>query len=97
MGKTDLIKEIKIDHVRMMLHDHPGGEYIEPNRRYSPYPTAYRNHYQIDVCSHWDLLVEIGYAVKGKSIGLNYYSVSEEGKSYLWDEGYKWHEEKRRK
>jgi len=87
--------------IRNMLHamgiSHTSSnDYMQPNKRYSPYPTSYRNYYQVESCEDWEVLVETGFAVKGKSIGMNYYSVTKEGKEYLQSLGYKWHEQKKR-
>jgi len=83
--------------IRNMLHamgiSHSStNDYVQPNKRYSPYPTSYRNYYQVEECPLWDILVDKGHAIKDKSLGMGYYYVTEEGKEYLRSLGYKWHE-----
>lgn len=83
---------------RIMLHalgiSHVKSEYTQPNRRYSPYPTSYRNYYQISNCKDWNSLVDEGLAVyqKGKEYWQDCYFVTDKGKEYLKELGYKWHE-----
>jgi hypothetical protein len=84
--------------IRNMLHalgisHSKGGDYYQPNRRYSPYLTSYRNYYQIEDCDVWNSLVEKGYAKKTvNGLNLTYYFVTDAGKAYLREFGYKWHE-----
>lgn len=90
------------EEIRHMLHalgiSHAkNNSYIQPNRRYCPYPTSHRNYYQIDFCRTWEHLVYLERAVKGVSLGMNYYSVSEKGKEHLRELGYKWHEERKKR
>lgn len=85
--------------IRHMLHalgisHHPRtNNYVQPNTRYNPYPTSYRNYYQIKQCEIWDELVKKEYASKHRNgLGLDFYVVTSKGKQYLRDLGYKWHE-----
>lgn len=90
--------------IRIMLHSlgisHSpiGNDYIQPNKRYSPYPTSYRNYYQISSCDDWDALVKDGYAkfIDADESFRQYYYVTREGKEYLRSLGYKWHEEEKK-
>lgn len=88
--------------IRLMLHalgiSHVRSEYTQPNKRYSPYPSSYRNYYQTTQCDYWDELVKEGYSTfQVNGLGLPFYRVTKEGKEYLRSIGYKWHEEKRSK
>ena len=84
--------------VRLMLHalgiSHVESEYVQPNKRYAPYPTSYRNYYQTSHCDDWNYLVDKGLAVfrSGKQSWQDCYFVSNEGKLHLREIGYKWHE-----
>ena len=71
------------------------GEKIKPNKRYSPYPSSYRNYYQISQCDDLDYLVEIGFAFfkKGEKGWQDCYFITKKGKDYLKQIGYKWKEE----
>jgi len=87
--------------IRIMLHalgisNLNDGNYIQPNEKYSTYPTSYRNHYQISDCPDWNYLVEKGYAKfkKGAEDFWDFYYVTKEGKQFLQDLGYKWQESK---
>ena len=101
MSKIDLYKGdcLEEKEYRVMLHA-LGIEYsnrtyakIKPNKRYSPYPTSYRNYYQIKQCDIWDKLVGIGFATfQVNGLNLPYYRVTEQGKEYLKMVGFKWHE-----
>jgi hypothetical protein len=85
--------------IRNMLHclgisHSKSNDYVQPNKRYNPYPTSYRNYYQIKQCDIWDELVKEGYATfQVNGLNLPYYRVTKEGKEYLKSLGYKWHEE----
>lgn len=81
----------KIKHALGISHDH-NGNYTIPKKIYRPKLQAYRNYYQIKQCDDWDDLVEKGLAVKGESIGLNYYFVTAEGIQYLKDLGYRFND-----
>ncbi len=72
------------------------GEDLQPNRRYSPYPTAYRNHFQTSSSSDWNILVQNGYAIfhKGVESWQDFYKISDDGKDFLKSLGYKWHSKK---
>lgn len=90
--------------IRNMLHclgvSHTStNDYIQPNKRYSPYPTSYRNHYQDKDNLEWKELVEKGYAEyqEGLEDWQCFYRVNEKGKQYLKSLGYKWHERKSKK
>jgi len=90
--------------IRVMLHalgiaNHNNGDYIQPNKRYSPYPTSYRNYYQVYDCEHWNNLVNKEFAIfrKGNENWQDFYFVTSVGKDYLKSLGYKWHEKKSRK
>ena len=89
--------------IRNMLHclgiSHTStNDYVQPNKRYNPYPTSYRNYYQISQDDEWDKLVELGYATfQVNGLNLPYYRVTKEGKEYLKSLGYKWHEKKAKK
>lgn len=98
--KFDWLKEDNIDKKIMidnMLHT-LGIEYtnhtkVLPNKRYSPYPTSHRNHFQISECEEWNRLVELGYATfQINGLNLPYYRITDSGKVFLKDIGYKWHE-----
>jgi hypothetical protein len=84
--------------IRNMLHclgiSHTrSNDYVQPNKRYNPYPTSYRNYYQISQDDEWDKLVGLGYATfQVNGLNLPYYRVTKEGKKYLKSLGYKWHE-----
>lgn len=84
--------------IRNMLHclgiSHTSKNYyVQPNTRYSPYPTTYRNYYQIKQDDEWDRLIALGYATfQTNGLGLAYYRVTIKGKVYLKSLGYKWHE-----
>lgn len=84
--------------IRNMLHclgiSHTrSNDYVQPNKRYNPYPTSYRNHYQVSQDDEWDKLVELGYATfQVNGLNLPYYRVTKKGKEYLKSLGYKWHE-----
>lgn len=84
--------------IRNMLHclgiSHTrSNDYVQPNKRYNPYPTSYRNYYQISQDDEWVKLVELGYATfQVNGLNLPYYRVTNEGKEYLKSLGYKWHE-----
>lgn len=86
--------------IRIMLHalgiSHVGSEYTQPNKRYSPYPTSHRNHYQEKDSPEWKELVALGYATyqEGLESWQCFYRVTKEGKEYLKSLGYKWHERK---
>lgn len=89
--------------IRLMLHalgisHHRNGDYTEPNKRYSPYPTSHRNYYQTSNCEDWNSLVGKNFAVyrKGQESWQDCYFVTDEGKKYLKELGYKWHEEERK-
>jgi len=89
--------------IRLMLHalgisHHNNGDYIQPNRRYSPYPTSHRNYYQTTDCEDWNNLVSKGLATyrKGKESWQDFYFVTDDGKHCLKTLGYKWHERKDR-
>ena len=93
---SDRYLEIKI---RQMLNaigiaNAKNGDYIQPNKRYSPYPTSHRNYFQISDCEHWNELVKDGFAIykKGKESWQDYYFVTIKGKEHLKTLGYKWHE-----
>ena len=84
--------------IRIMLHalgisNLNNGNYVQPFRRYSPYPTSHRNYYQISACEDWDAHVQKGYATfrKGEQSYRDYYFVTEKGKQYLRELGYKGH------
>lgn len=90
--------------VRVMLHalgiaNLNNGRYIQPNTRYSPYPTSHRNHFQESNNSTWDELVELGYAryIDSEHDWMRYYYVTEEGEEWLKKIGYKWHPLKKKK
>ena len=92
---SDKFPEIKI---RLMLHTlgishSKNGDYIQPNKRYSPYPTSYRNYYQTSQDDLCDTLVEAGLVefVKGNKDWQDFYFITEQGKQYLRKIGYKWH------
>ena len=84
--------------IRYMLHclgiSHTrSNDYVQPNKRYNPYPTSYRNYYQIKQCDIWDELVKEGYAsFQVNGLNLPYYRVTKEGEEYLKSLGYKWHD-----
>jgi hypothetical protein len=87
--------------IRVMLHalgiaDVKNGDYLQPNKRCSPYPTSHRNYYQTEQCDIWDELVKNGFAEyrKSKEIWQCFYFVTKEGKEHLKSLGYKWHERK---
>jgi hypothetical protein len=88
--------------IKVMLHalgisHHKNGEYIQPNKRYSPYPTTYRNYYQIDKCEIWEELKNKGFANDSiSSLNLHFYYVTDEGKKHLKSLGYKWHEKRKK-
>jgi hypothetical protein len=69
------------------------GKNTIPNKVYRPKLNSYRNYYQISQCNEWDDLVLKNLAVKGESIGMNYYFVTSEGIEYLKDLGYKFKKE----
>lgn len=71
-------------------------DYIQPNKRYNPYPASHRNHYQEKDNQEWNELVKLGYATyqEGLESWQCFYRVTKEGKEYLKSLGYKWHEEK---
>jgi hypothetical protein len=78
---------------RVMLHA-LGIKGTKPFKRYSPYPTSHRNYYQIEQCDIWDKLVKIGFATfQINGLDLPYYRVTNIGKKYLKQIGFKWHEE----
>jgi len=87
--------------IRVMLHalgiSHVKSEYLQPNKRYSPYPTSHRNYYQVKQCDIWDKFVKKGYAEYRQSEAewQCFYFVTEKGREYLQSLGYKWHEKKR--
>jgi DNA-binding PadR family transcriptional regulator len=91
--------------IKMMLHclgishSPKNNEYIQPNKKYCPYPTSYRNYYQISSCEIWNKLVVNGYAKfhKGQENWQDFYKVTEEGKKLLKTLGYKWHEQQTKK
>ena len=89
--------EFPEEKIRIMLHalgiSHTrNGDYVQPNKRYRPYPESYRNYYQIEDCEDWNDLVSKGYAEKRESsLNLKYYFVTSKGKEYLKELGYKWH------
>ena len=88
-----LLHALGISHTR-------NNSYVQPNTRYSPYPTSNRNYFQTTQCNVWDKLVDFGYAKyhKADEAWRCCYSVTDEGKSLLRELGYKWHEpEPRRK
>ena len=91
----DLIEQDD-DHISKMLHalgiSYHNDDVLIPNKRYRPYPTSYRNHYQIKIDEDWEEMIKLGYADKGTSIDLNYYYVTKEGKEYLKEMGYRWKE-----
>lgn len=86
------------EEIRYMLHclgiSHTkNNDYVQPHKRYNPYPTSYRNYYQIKQCNIWDELVKLEYATfQTNGLGLPYYRVTNKGKEYLKSLGYKWHE-----
>lgn len=88
--------------IRLMLHTlgishDKNGDYIQANKRYSPYPTSYRNYYQVEQFDMGDKLVKLGYAKFQINVfNLPCYHITYEGRLYLKSLGYKWHERKKR-
>lgn len=80
-------------HALGISHSPRNSEHIEPNKRYSPYPTSSRNYYQVSSCEIWDELEKDGYAkfFKGKEEWQDCYRVTDDGKFYLKSLGFKWH------
>ena len=80
----------------MGISHHTNGDYIQPNKRYSPYPTSYRNYYQVKNCELWNELVADGFAEfrEGQEGFGNFYFVTLAGKEHLKSMGYKWHDKK---
>lgn len=83
--------------IHVLLHalgiSHVRSNYIQPNKRYSPYPTSHRNYYQTEKCDIWDKLVKEGFAEyrKSKESWRCVYFVTQRGKEYLKSIGFKWH------
>ena len=92
-----MLTEIQIDN---MLHClgisyTRGNDKVLPNKRYSPYPTSYRNYYQTSDNESWNDLVQKELAIKTKNgLDLIYYFVTDKGKDHLKEIGYKWHEDR---
>jgi len=86
--------------IQVLLHalgiSHIGSEYIQPNKKYLSYSISYRNYFQDSSDEIWDKHVQDGYAkfVKGSASWQDCYFVTENGKQYLRDLGYKWNDEK---
>lgn len=98
-GKSwDLVSHAE-DGIGKMLHTLgiqyvKGGDELQPNRRYSPYPTSFRNYFQTDDDSDLNEMVENGYMEKAISgLNLPFYRVTSAGRDYLRSLGYKWHEQ----
>ena len=65
------------------------GKEMKPNQKYNPLPVSYRNHYQVNPDTDWEILISMGYAVKDKALNLNWYFVTAEGIAFLRELGYR--------
>ena len=91
--------EINKEQLEDMLHS-LGIEYtsknikVEPKKRHNPLPVSCRNYYQQKNNESWNKLVSLGYAEyrKGENEWQCFYFVTQKGKQYLKELGYKWKE-----